>query len=166
MQDRTHILNASSNVRKMLENIRHLLTRTAITSIENEINQNGVQLFRLGENHFRFASHITNRYWRQKVSRLYYAIFNIRRAVLLVRDGVYNTDLTDHKNVGELPDDFPNRETYTRRFSDIRQDRNLADYSHLAARSDLAVPLQETEQLAREFVNDARRYLRARGVGI
>jgi len=161
-----HILLAASNVRKMLENIRHLLDPNAVQLLVNEINRNGIGLFRLGHQHYRFAVQIDFRFWRQKVSRLYYSVYNVRRAVVLIQNGVYNTDLSDHKNVGELPADFPNRETYTRRFTDLRNDRNLADYSHDASKKDLVISPSEAEDLARQFLKDARSYLRVRGVRV
>jgi hypothetical protein len=38
-----------------------------------------------------------------KISRFYYAGYNIRRAVILQFNGSFTTDSSDHKNVNPLP---------------------------------------------------------------
>ncbi len=78
-----HILLAASNTRKMLENLRNVLDVGACDAIEQEINKNVISLFELGEEHFRFAQGIERRVWRQRMSRLYYGAYNVRRAIVL-----------------------------------------------------------------------------------
>jgi len=65
-----HILLASSNTRKMLENIRHLLDQKACDAIQDEIDKNVKALFDLGLGHFNFAKQTPSQYWRQRISRL------------------------------------------------------------------------------------------------
>lgn len=161
-----HILLASSNVRRMLENTRHILGPVAEKRLIAEINRNTVALFSLGVHHYRFASRINNRNWRQKASRLYYSVYNVRRSVAFHLEGTYNTDVSDHKNIGELPVGFPNINTYSIRLADMRSDRNLADYSHEATSGDLLIGLADSENLTADFIDDARTFLASRGVTV
>jgi hypothetical protein len=161
-----HILRASTNVSEMLENLRHILDANACSTIQGEINNNVKSLFLLGEEHFHFARQTQRRFWRQRISRLYYGAYNIRRAVQLLCNGTYRTDVSDHSKIGELIDSFPNKDTYKRKLTDLREDRNLADYSHDANESDLILSQDDAEALITEFINDARNFLNNRGVNV
>ncbi len=159
-----HILLAAPNTREMLENLRHVLDTSACDAIQQEINENVKALFALGEEHFQFAMQSQKKFWRQRISRLYYGAYNVRRAVQLHFDGVYQTDVSDHKKIGFMPDSFPNKKTYQQRLADLRNDRNLADYDHVADESDLLLTQDEAEDLVTDFINDARNFLKNRGV--
>jgi len=161
-----HILRASQNVSEMLENLRHILDANACSMIQSEINANVKALFGLGEEHFNFARQTPKRYWRQRISRLYYGAYNIRRAVQLHCNGIYRTDVSDHSRIGDLIDSFPNMDTYKRRLTDLREDRNLADYSHDATESDLILAQNDADELVNNFIIDARNFLASRGVVI
>jgi len=159
-----HLLAAGSNARKLLENIRHLISDESAQRIEEEIARNGVKLYDLGRHHFNFACRIPRQNWRQRVSRLYYAAYNVSRAVTLVADGGFEMDSSGHKKVSSLPDSFPQRATYEVRLKELREDRNLADYNHEARASDLFHNASVTEDLVSDFFSDARDFLRSRGV--
>ncbi len=161
-----HILLAATNPLAMLENIRHVVGNDAVRQIQKEIDKNVRELFALGNEHLTFSKQIPNRSWRQKISRLYYGAFNARRAIVLHFSGDYHTDVSDHKNVGKLPDSFPNKETYSIQLRDLREDRNLADYDHSATVDDLLRPLEESERIVDQFISDARSFLENRGVRI
>jgi uncharacterized protein (UPF0332 family) len=103
-------------------------------------------------------------HWRQKTSRLYYAAFHARRAIHFFVEGSYSTDVSDHKNVGSFPDDFPNRDTYKTRLDDLRSDRNLADYDHEATELDLVIPVVDAVRLVHQLLDEAKHYLSARGL--
>jgi hypothetical protein len=87
-----HLLRASGNVRKLKDNLVNVVDTLAIAAIEAEICANAAQLYALGRNHYRFALRQNNRAWRQKISRLYYAAFNVSRAVRLCVNGDYSTN--------------------------------------------------------------------------
>jgi hypothetical protein len=87
---------------------------------------------------FSFAARQNNRWWRQKISRLYYGAYNVSRAVRLCVSGEFSDDSTDHKRIGDLPADFPNQALYKNRLNSLRDDRNLCDYDHTARAADLA----------------------------
>lgn len=150
----------------MLENLRGVLDQNAIDALEAELRRNVVGLFRLGQEHAAFARTLQNADWRQRVSRLYYAAYNARRAVQLEVHGKYSTDVSDHSKVDELPDGFPHRERYARQLTDLREDRNLADYSHAGRETDLISPPADYEKLVSDFLTDAQTFLNTRGVPI
>lgn len=161
-----HLLRASSNVRRLTENLATVLDAMALQAIETEIRANVAQLFSLGRSHYHFALRQSNRAWRQKISRLYYAAYNVSRAVRLCTTGEYSADSSDHKRIDAIPDDFPNRNRYANRLGVLRDDRNLCDYDHTAKLVDLVVGVSEAVELVENYLLDARAYLRGRGVRI
>ncbi len=161
-----HILQASSNTRKMLENLRHFLDTSACNAIQQEIDKNVKALFLLGEEHFQFAKQTPKKLWRQRISRLYYGAYNVRRAVVLHNDGIYRTDASDHKNMHNIPDTFPNKDKYKIQLVTLRDDRNLADYDHDAGEPDLILSQDTAETLVADFIKDARNFLKNRGVNV
>jgi hypothetical protein len=161
-----HLLRAAPNARRLVENLKAVVDATAIASIEGEILLNVRQLYLLGREQYRFAGRQTNAMWRQKVSRLYYGAYNVSRAVRFCVHGDYSTEVGDHKKFDQLPDDFPNVNTYSNRLAALRDDRNVCDYDHTANRQDLLHAPEDSMQLVSDFLRDARDYLRNRGVTI
>jgi hypothetical protein len=159
-----HLLRAGANVRKVKDNLVNVVDATAISAIEAEICTNVAQLYALGRGHYYFAVRQNNRSWRQKISRLYYAAYNVSRAVRLCVNGEYSIDSSDHKRIEVLPDDFPNRNRYANRLGVLRDDRNLCDYDHTAKLTDLVVNVSDAAELVQQFLKDAHRYLKQRGV--
>jgi hypothetical protein len=161
-----HLLLAAANVRKLHSNLVDVLEQAALDAIDAEIKANIGQLYSLGRSHFLFAIRQGNRDWRQKISRLYYAAYNVSRAVRLCVNGEYSTDASDHKKIEVLPDDFPDKNTYANRLAVLREDRNLCDYDHVARRSDLVWSEDDSAEIVEKFLHDAKKYLRGRRVGI
>lgn len=161
-----HIFNASSNPLKLIKNLTHILTQNELDKIRKEIDLNVIGLFELGETHYNFASNTTQTEWRQRISRLYYGAYNIRRAVALKYDGWFSTDSSDHKKVETIPDAVQNAALYRTRLINLREDRNLADYSHLAKEVDLLHLVSDYEQLVGNFLMDAKVYLQTQGVAL
>lgn len=155
---------AAGNVRKLKTNLASVIDAAAIAAIESEICANAAQLYKLGKSQYLFARRLSNRYWRQKVSRLYYAAYNAGRAVRLCLNGEYSTDSSDHKKVDAIPADFPNNNTYANRLRTLREDRNLCDYDHSIGYRDLVINADDALVLVEEFLEDAESYLRAHGV--
>ena len=161
-----HILLASSNTQKMLKNIRPLLDQNACNAIQEEIDKNVKALFDLGLEHFNFAKQAPSQYWRQRISRFYYGAYNVRRALQLHYNGDYNTDVSDHKKIYNMPDDLPNKEIYKSQLVAIREDRNLADYDHSASESDLTLTQDATKIIVTGFIDDVRTFLINRGISL
>src|SRR4051812_16045429 len=103
-----HLFNAGSNPLKLMRNLGGVLSTVELDKLRQEYLANVVGLFRLGEAHFSFAKGVAASQWRQRVSRFYYGAYNVRRAVPLKHDGPFATDVSDHKNIDEIPDKLPN----------------------------------------------------------
>jgi hypothetical protein len=161
-----HLLRAGANVRKLKDNLANVVDAAAISAIEVEICTNVAQLYALGRSHYHFAVRQNNRSWRQKISRLYYAAYNVSRAIRLCVTGEYSTDSSDHKKIDTIPDDFPNKSKYANRLAVLRDDRNLCDYDHTATLPDLVVGVNDAVELVEQFLKDAQSYLKRRGVSV
>jgi hypothetical protein len=161
-----HLFNAASNPLKIIRNLSGILLTTEIDKLHAEINANVIGLFKLGQAHFAFAQSVPNAEWRQRVSRLYYGAYNVRRAVALKYDGTFSTDSSDHQNVDKIPDSLNDAATYRIKLKNLREDRNLADYNHLAQETDLVVSPGEYEIMVTNFVQDAVQYLTSAGVAL
>jgi hypothetical protein len=159
-----HLLLAGSNCRRLKSELTSVLSAAALTAIEGEIQKNVAEMFRLGLSHHAFATGPARREWRQCVSRLYYACYAVSRSVRLEVDGHFTTESTDHKRVGDLPEDFPRREQFKNQLVTLRDDRNLADYDHTATEMELVFPVADAIVMAQDFIDEAGRYLTVRGV--
>ncbi len=130
------------------------------------VDRNVAQLFALGEDHHSFAVAITNaEHWRQKISRLYYGAYNVRRAINLKNNGSYSTDSSDHKDIEQIPE-IANRESHISNLRNLREDRNLADYHHLATVADLIIMPDDAVSFTTQFIVDCRQFLRGKGLSV
>lgn len=152
------------NPQKAMRNLSAVLTEKQLAKIQAAVNQEIKLLFDLGCGHCSFAQTVDSRHWRQKISRLYYGAYNVKRSVTLCCDGTFSTESSDHNKIDQLPDGFGNAATYAAKLRALREDRNLADYSHLARESDLVVPVALASVLVEEFIDDARQYLNSKGL--
>lgn len=161
-----HVLLASGNARKLIRNLEDILSPLEIKKIEDEVDRNVVSLFLLGLSHYEFAFSISASEWRQNISRLYYAAYNVKRSVSLKYDGSFSTDSGDHAKIDMLPDGFENLGTYKSRLKSLRDDRNLSDYSHLATEADLLYGVLDSRAMVTEFLKDAKQFLLDSGVRV
>ena len=159
-----HLFNAASNPLKIIRNLAGILLATELDKIRAEVEVNVGGLFRLGQTHHAFARAIAAAEWRQRIARLYYGAYNVRRAVALKYDGTFSTDSSDHQNVDKLPDAVNNAATYRVKLKNLREDRNLADYNHLAQEADLISAPSDYEVMVTDFIRDATQYLTSQGV--
>lgn len=161
-----HLLLATPNPLRMISNLTHLLNSAELAKLEGELNQNVIALFELGESHLMFATALSVNEWRQKISRLYYAVYNVRRAVVLKHSGGFSTDSSDHKSVDQLPDAIQNKQSHITNLKTLREDRNLADYSHLAVVADLVLSPSDAQTFSNNFVTDCRQFLLQNGLTV
>jgi hypothetical protein len=159
-----HLFNAGANPLNVINNLSGLLSPAQLQILRDEIRSNLVRLYRLGDSHFKFATNVAAPEWRQRISRLYYGAYNARRALVLEVDGSFSTDSSDHKNVGNMPDALSNVATYRVRLANLREDRNLADYNHLAVEADLISTPADYQTMVQGFLTDAKSFLMNRGV--
>jgi hypothetical protein len=123
--------------------------------------------FRLAHQHLRSAreSSENTRRWRTTVSRCYYAVYSCSKSIRYYVTGSVKLDADDHKAVGDLPSDFPNRAHWSTFTTELRRDRNLADYEpwdHV--RKSLSYHPTRALQESESFLRAGRRYLTGRGV--
>ena len=159
-----HLLLASSNPMGLMRNLKGLIDDAQIAQIDGSVSLECRRLYELASSHRSFADQIDPSEWRQKVSRFYYAAYNCRRAVLLRFDGSFSTDASDHQKVDQIPDVIANSATFSRRLKDLREDRNLADYSHTAVEADLLVSVADAQVIVSEFFEASKVYLADKGV--
>jgi len=152
------------NLYRTIRCLEPILDHAEIDKIRLEFNRNIRQLVNLSNSHLRTAKRVSgNLSWRQRVSRTYYACYCISRAVRLAVKGAYNTDPSDHKNIGDLPDDFPSSDTWSDFLTKLRGDRNIADYDHTDCRKQLEMSDTEYVNQAEKFTLEAKGYLKNRG---
>lgn len=159
-----HLLLASSNPMRIMKNLPHILAAEHLQLIDGAISRESELLYQLARSHLDFAAAVPVEQWRQRTSRLYYAAYNCRRALVLRHDGSFSTDSSDHNNIEKIPDSIPDHAIYSKKLKDLREDRNLADYSHLAVVTDLLIPIDESLNLVKNFFEASELYLRERGV--
>jgi hypothetical protein len=159
-----HILLAANNCKKVRTNLAQILDAKAIKAIDDEITRNVAGLFEFGLAHYTFAMSLAETEWRQCVSRLYYAAYNMGRSIRLFKDGHFSTEISDHRKVDDFPQDFPNRSRYANQLVILREDRNLCDYDHTATETDLVISRIDALVLVDQLANDARTYLAHYGV--
>lgn len=159
-----HVLLASGNPNRLLKNLGHILSEVELDKIRRAVDHEVFGLYQLGMSHYYFASSIGKSEWRQKISRLYYAAYNVKRAIQLKDSGVYSTDSSDHQRIDELPKNLENAATYKGKLKNLRDDRNLADYSHVANEGDLLIKVADSEALVDDFITDAKKLLEDQGI--
>lgn len=158
-----HFLLAG-NPYTLINNLKEILNEQEISKIQNAILNESKLIFELAENHFNFASGINPTEWRQRVSRFYYAAYNSKRAVSLCANGKFATDVSDHKDINILPDNLKNKATHAAILKQLRDDRNLADYSHLGTVDHLLIDMADIEGIVGNFLQDCKTYLKDSGV--
>ena len=154
----------AGNPAKIASAYSTFLNPPEIEKIRVEARKHSALMYSLGLYHYRFAIGLKSPHWRQKVSRLYYASYNVSKAIRFDNDGVHSTDVKDHAKVGALPGTFPNKATYENELSTLRDDRNSCDYDHLVKAADLISTTNEYSLLVTSFLRDAHDYLTSRGV--
>jgi hypothetical protein len=157
-----HILLLNKNVVELRRELGSILSRKSTAAFDAEVRENVIQLFSLGRHHFDFAQALGSANWRQIVSRSYYGAYSVSKAVRLAVSGQYSREVKDHEKVGDLPDDFPDKNTYANRLRLLRDDRNLCDYDHTVVEADLGMSSTDAVAVVGGLVAHARGYLRTR----
>lgn len=161
-----HILLLRKNLVELKQELGGILSKKSLKAFDDEVRKNVVQLFGLGNEHLTFANSLPAAQWRQVISRAYYAAYSVSKSVRLAVHGHYSQEVKDHDKVGDLPDDFPDRNTFANRLRLLRDDRNLCDYDHTAVEGDLSSTRVDTLALVTDLANRARVYLYARGIRV
>lgn len=161
--DEKHLLNV--NPHKVIKCLEGILNAAELSKIQSAVSQNGLEIIELAECHIQFADAATgNGAWRQKVSRGYFACYTASRAVRLVVHGHYDTEVQDHKRIGDLPRDFPDHAVWADLLTKLRGDRNIVDYDHTSAEAALEMTAAAYLAKAKEFVEVVKAYFSGRGI--
>ncbi len=150
------------------QKVHRILSRYAgevdLSWLKEPANEISKRWFRLAQQHLRAAEHLSGsrRQWRSMLSRCYYAIYNSSKSVRYCSEGCVKDN---HQEVGDLPKDFPERSQWSSFATDLRRDRNIADYEpwHDVRRNIIHEP-DDALRLTRQFLRLCRDYLRQRGV--
>lgn len=156
-------LLSAGNHQKIIASYSGFLEAVEIEKIRAEARRHTKLMYCLGVEHFVFAKKIAKRQWRQRISRLYYASYNVSKSVRFDNDGNFSTESKDHSKVGSLPAGFPNHAMYENELKNLREDRNSCDYDHLAKLDDLLKSPADYETMVLEFIRHAHDHLSSRG---
>jgi len=138
----------------------------ALSVIEAKVAEQTRSWLRLGEKHLKSVRRLRkyNEEWRSVVSRSYYAAYNASKAVRYYVHGWVSLEGDDHKRVGELPDDFPDRQRWGQFLIELRDARNQSDYDPWP-NTYRTLPVKPLDAVlgADEFLSEARAYIKSRG---
>ena len=152
------------NPQKLIGILDGLIEPDQIERINEQHKLQAQAMFELGVKHYRFAKSQSYSHWRQRVSRFYYGAYNGSKALRYMVEGSHSTEASDHKKIGDLPQDFIGRATYSTRLKELRDDRNKCDYDHCARAGDLFITQVAAEALTRDFLRETQAYLQKRGL--
>ena len=100
---------------------------------------------------------------RSTFSRSYYAAYNASKAVRYIVFGGVSLKGDDHHKASDLPDDFPNVDSWSAVIVTLYEHRLLADYDNwMETASKCTLSPEQAFNLANEFVNRSRAYLSIR----
>jgi uncharacterized protein (UPF0332 family) len=155
------------NHQQVRRGLARILDPAALVLYDQSVQSTAGAFIKLARAHLRDAKRLppSRSPWRSVVSRAYYAVYSASRAVRYLVYGHIDRDVEDHKKVGELPNDFPDRASWSTKLVSMRKDRNLADYesgpeSYGRLTSSPTTSLQDAEQFLRIVLS----YLNAKGL--
>ncbi|GKT21090.1 hypothetical protein [Acidovorax sp. SUPP3334] len=147
-----------------IRNLHGIINQTEIDKIHSAILDESKLIFNLAISHYDFASKIPKDEWRQRCSRFYYSAYNAKRSISLCSTGKFATDVSDHKEIDTLPENLENKSIHAAILKQLRDDRNLADYSHRGEVTHLLIDRDDIETLVDNFMSDCKKYLMGAGV--
>lgn len=154
----------AGNPNKIANAYGSFLLPNEVQKIRDESKAHTAAMYKLGLYHYKFAISLSRPHWRQKISRLYYASYNVSKSIRFDNDGNHSTDVKDHTKVGVLPNGFPAKSTYENELTNLREDRNSCDYDHVVKADKLLKSTTEYSTLVKQFLQDAHDYLTTRGI--
>lgn len=166
MSKKPHILELGNHA-KVLVVLEHIAGGSDLSWYDKRVCEVAQHWFRLASQHLRVARRLISRPrdWRAVVSRSYYAGYNASRSVRYVVNGSVRFGADDHQAVGDLPQDFPQRASWSTFLVDLRKDRNIADYEPwVGMRSTLSQAPTFSLTRVEDFVRQSKLYLRRRGI--
>jgi hypothetical protein len=168
MIKKPHVLDVGNHA-KILSLLRQMAGSANLSWYDDKVHAVARQWFLLASQHLRVARQLVARPrdWRAVVSRSYYGAYNSSRSVRYIVKGQIRLDGEDHQAVGDLPADFPSTAAWSGFLTDLRKDRNIADYDAWPGmRGSLSFEPSQSFSRAEEFLKLSKGYLRSRGIVI
>jgi hypothetical protein len=98
---------------------------------------------------------------RAVYSRAYYTAYNASKAVRYAAYGIVSLKSDDHQKVSELPDRFPNVDTWARNLQSLYEHRLRADYDNWGLTpGEHTIQPQGCSDLAKDFLSVCHSYLK------
>jgi hypothetical protein len=168
MTKKPHILDLG-NHGKVLLLLKQMAGGADLSWYDQEVHAVARYWLLLASQHLRVARHLLAkpRDWRALVSRSYYAAYNSSRSVRYIVRGQIRLDGEDHQAVGDLPADFPSAVAWSSFLTELRKDRNIADYDAWPGmRGSLSLEPSVSFSRTEDFIKLSKVYLRNRGIKI
>ena len=121
--------------------------------------------FRLAQEHLVDASQAEHAgRARSAYSRAYYAAYNASKALRYFANGQVSLLGDDHKRAGiDLPDDFPNIDTWSRDITQLLEHRQRADYDNWSTtQTQFMLTPKQCCDLADAFVNEVANFFHSK----
>jgi hypothetical protein len=158
------LLKRWGNHGEFLRKLRDLGLTSDLHIFERHVKTVGLAWFSLGRLHLADARVLlAGGATRGTYSRAYYAAYNLSKSVRFLVCGYVSLKGDDHKQIGGLPDDFPNASQWASDLESLYEDRLRADYDNWM---DTAVRYKrcpaDCVDVASRFENEAATYLAAK----
>ena len=167
----SHRMAGATDERRTLELVRnHAEFKATLVSLtmsgdlhllDGHVSAVARKWFELGRQHYADASSIDPiAHPRCAYSRAYYAAYNASKAVRYVVRGAVSLKGDDHRKVADLPDKFPDVDSWTAKLPQLYEHRLRADYDNSSnTSSENVLPPQDCIRAAREFLEVAAKFL-------
>jgi sulfur relay (sulfurtransferase) DsrC/TusE family protein len=168
MTKKPHVLDVGNHA-KILHLLEQMAGQADLTWYDQKVHAVARYWILLASQHLRVARQLVAnpRHWRAVVSRSYYAAYNCSRSVRYIVKGQIRLDGEDHQAVGDLPGDFPSVPAWSSFLTELRKDRNIADYDAWPGmRGSLSLEPNKSFARTEEFTKLSKVYLRSRGIKI
>lgn len=154
---------------KLTKNYGELCNKLGLLGYEevkSELEENGQYIglcwLRLGKEHLTDArSALGAGSRRSAYSRSYYAAYNSSKAVRYIVQGAVGFAADDHRKASELPDDFPDVDTWSENMTKLREMRLAADYDNWNT-TKFVMAAANAVSMAEQFVANVEEYLKSR----
>lgn len=157
-------LELTENHGRFCARLRELGHQKTAATIRRNAVYVGYSWLKLAQEHLQDATAaLETKKHRMVYSRSYYAAYNASKAVRYLVYGTVSRKGDDHREASDLPDDFPRIDKWAEAIPKLREHRLLSDYDNWRdTASGFTLTLQESVELAREFIEDAEFYLKGK----
>jgi uncharacterized protein (UPF0332 family) len=166
-KDERRVLNLVRNHGEFKETLSQLAMSRDLPALKSHVDAVVKCWIQLGREHLADANAaLASTRNRATLSRAYYAAYSSSKAVRYLVRGSVSLRGDDHgKAAAELPDDFPNVNSWTVDVAEMYANRLRADYDAFSdTPAEFSMTPQDAVAKAAAFVDDCVTYLAKRGV--